>query len=228
MVGCGAMGMGMGMGTRSSCCGASTSREGLARPSRRVTTRRVGRVRAVCEAAQGGGQAKAKAKMGGDSLLGVSRLFAPGGDFLYDFEKHKALAVSCPAEGGFEGRFYSRMRRDGWYYVAMSARGLGDLEAYLTRMHAMRPPHLGKRGVEREFTPPIIQMYLGSRPKGTKGLLLVIQEGKVLSRSELNYLSFLPELFARAGSQLRIAVEVGTERVFAWEPLVDAVNAPLE
>jgi len=204
-----------GMALRSSGCGASTSRK--AAPAVRgrgaVVRRRLTTVGA------------AKAKMGGDSLVGVGRLFAPGGDFLYDFEKHKSLAVWCPAEGGFEGRYYSRMRRDGWYYVAMSARGLGDLEAYLTRMHAMRPPHLGKRGVEREYTPPIIQMYLAARPKGTKGLLLVLQEGRVLTRSELNYLSFLPDLF---GDQLRVAVEVGTERVMAWEPLVDAANAPIE
>jgi hypothetical protein len=56
-----------------------------------------------------------------------------------DVEKYGALAVYAPAEGGYEGRYAVRLKSEGYHFMNISARGLGDPEAYLTKVHGVRP-----------------------------------------------------------------------------------------
>ena len=70
-------------------------------------------------------------------------LLVLGNRFVRDLESNGALAVRVPLEGGFEGRYQRRMRAAGYESLHMTARGLGDLSAYLGDVHGVRPPHLG-------------------------------------------------------------------------------------
>lgn len=64
------------------------------------------------------------------------------GRWLSDVEEHKALAIYSPHEGGYEGRYLSRLRRQGYYFLDLSARGLGDPETTLTKIHPVCPVSL--------------------------------------------------------------------------------------
>lgn len=57
------------------------------------------------------------------------------GKWLDGVEKHKALAIYPPHEGGYEGRYLNRLRYQGYYFLDLSARGLGDPETTLTKVH---------------------------------------------------------------------------------------------
>lgn len=61
------------------------------------------------------------------------------GKWLSDVEEHKALAIYAPHEGGYEGRYLSRLKRQGYYFLDLSARGLGDPETTLTKIHPVCP-----------------------------------------------------------------------------------------
>lgn len=61
------------------------------------------------------------------------------GEWLSDVEEHKALAIYTPHEGGYEGRYLSRLQRQGYYFLDLSARGLGDPETTLTKIHPVCP-----------------------------------------------------------------------------------------
>jgi hypothetical protein len=61
------------------------------------------------------------------------------GKWLDDVEKHKALAIYPPHEGGYEGRYLNRLRYQGYYFLDLSARGLGDPETTLTKVHPVCP-----------------------------------------------------------------------------------------
>jgi NADH-quinone oxidoreductase cyanobacterial subunit N len=61
------------------------------------------------------------------------------GRWLDDVEKHKALAVYSPHEGGYEGRYLTRLRYQGYVFLDLSARGLGDPETTLTKIHPVCP-----------------------------------------------------------------------------------------
>lgn len=61
------------------------------------------------------------------------------GRWLSDVEEHKALAIYTPHEGGYEGRYLSRLKRQGYYFLDLSARGLGDPETTLTKIHPVCP-----------------------------------------------------------------------------------------
>lgn len=71
-------------------------------------------------------------------------LLTTGKSFIRDLEKSGALAVYAPLEGGFEGRYQRRLRAYGYTSLSITARGLGDLGAYLKGVHGVRPAHLGK------------------------------------------------------------------------------------
>ena len=148
-------------------------------------------------------------------------LLIAGNKFVRDLEKKRALAVRVPLEGGFEGRYQRRVRAAGYESLHMSARGLGDLAAYLTDVHGVRPPHLGKKNVgqaavgERYFLPPVIAYRLEQLPQKAKGILLWLVEGNILSNQELAYLANL----ADSEPRLKIVVEVGGDRAFKWMPL---------
>lgn len=147
--------------------------------------------------------------------------------FTRDLERDGALGVRMPLEGGHEGRYRRRVRAAGYEDVYMSARGLGDLSAYLLDIHGVRPAHLGKKNMgesavgDRYFIPPIISYRLESLAPKSKGLMLWLIEGHILSSQEIEFLTKLPTLEPR----VKVVVEVGGDRVFTWFPLQEAIAA---
>lgn len=152
-------------------------------------------------------------------------LLETGKKWIRDMEKSGALGLYVPPEGGFEGRYQRRLRAAGYTSLSLSARGLGDLAAYLKGVHGVRPPHLGKKDYGEGsvgpiyYLPPIVDSQLAHLPPKSKGLLLWIIDGKVLSRQEIEYLTVLPSLEPR----VKVAVELGSDRSFRWMPLKDSL-----
>lgn len=151
-------------------------------------------------------------------------LLVAGNKIVRDLEQHGALAARVPLEGGFEGRFRRRIRSAGYECVHMSARGLGDLAAYLLDIHGVRPPHLGKKSKDaavgyRYFLPPLISYRLENLPASDKGLLLWLIEGHILSNQEIEFLVALPQIEPR----VKVVLEVGGDRAFKWFPLKDVL-----
>jgi len=60
-------------------------------------------------------------------------------DWVADVENYGSIAVYAPGEGGYEGRYITRLKSEGYYFMNISARGLGDPEASLTKVHGVRP-----------------------------------------------------------------------------------------
>ena len=154
-------------------------------------------------------------------------LLAIGNSFVRDLEKSGSLALYVPLEGGFEGRYRRRLRAAGYTTLTLSARGLGDLAAYLTRVHGVRPPHLGKKDTgkgaavgEVYYVPPIVNYQLEHLPPKSKGLVLWMLEGMILSRQEVEYLTALPKQEPR----VKVAVEMGGDRYFRWTPLKETLS----
>jgi NAD(P)H-quinone oxidoreductase subunit N len=90
-------------------------------------------------------------------------------------------------------------------------------------VHGVRPPHLGKKSGTvsgamvgyRYYIPPIVGYNLEKLSPQSKGLLLWIIEGHILSSQEIEYLASLPQIEPR----VKVVVEVGGERYFRWQPL---------
>ncbi len=155
-------------------------------------------------------------------------LIVTGKGFIRDLEKHGALGLYVPLEGGIEGRYQRRVRAAGYQTINITARGLGDLAAYLTTVHGVRPPHLGKKTIGQEaavgqvyFVPPIATYELATLPENSKGLVLWIMEGNILSRQEKEYLINLPKIEPR----IKVVLEVGGDRYIHWEALTDTLAA---
>jgi NAD(P)H-quinone oxidoreductase subunit N len=148
-------------------------------------------------------------------------LITTGSSFIKDLEQSGALAAYVPLEGGFEGRYRRRLRATGYTSLCISAKGLGDLAAYLTGVHGVRPPHLGKKDIRVYYLPPVVGYQLEHLPPKSKGLVLWIIEGSVLSRQEVEYLTTLPQQEPR----VKIVVEVGGDRYFRWTHLKDTLPA---
>jgi NAD(P)H-quinone oxidoreductase subunit N len=155
-------------------------------------------------------------------------LITSGKDLVRDLEKFGALGVYIPLEGGFEGRYRRRIRATGYTSLSITARGLGDVAMYLTGVHGVRPPHLGKKSTSSGaavgytyFIPPIISTQLAHLPPKSKGLLLWVIEGQILSSQELEFLAALPAMEPK----LKIVVEMGGDRNFRWTPLRSAIAA---
>jgi NAD(P)H-quinone oxidoreductase subunit N len=153
-------------------------------------------------------------------------LITTGNSFIRDLEQSGSLALYVPLEGGFEGRYRRRLRATGYVSSCITARGLGDLAAYLTGVHGVRPPHLGKKDIGRGaavgevyYLPPLVNYQLEQLPPKSKGLLLWIIEGNILSSEEIQYLTALPKQEPR----VKVAVEMGGDRYFRWTPLKDAI-----
>lgn len=64
------------------------------------------------------------------------------GRWLEDVEKHKAIAIYTPHEGGYEGRYLNRLKEQGYYFLDISARGLGDPETTLLNPYPVCPVSL--------------------------------------------------------------------------------------
>ena len=155
-------------------------------------------------------------------------LIATGNQLLRDLENSGALGVYVPLEGGFEGRYQRRLRAAGYTTLNITARGLGDVAMYLTGVHGVRPPHLGKKSLGTGaavgyvyYVPPIVNTQLEQLPPKSKGLLLWIIEGNILSRQEVEYLASLPKMEPK----VKIVVEMGGDRYFRWMPLKDTLAA---
>ncbi|ELR97231.1 NAD(P)H-quinone oxidoreductase subunit N [Gloeocapsa sp. PCC 73106] len=149
-------------------------------------------------------------------------LITTGKSFIRSLEQSGSLAVYAPLEGGFEGRYQRRLRTAGYNTLQITARGLGDLSAYLTGIHGVRPAHLGKKNIAQEgavgpvyYVPGIASYQLTTLPPKSKGLVLWIIEGFVLSRSEIQYLINL----TTSEPRLKIVLELGGDRYFRFSPL---------
>jgi len=149
-------------------------------------------------------------------------LITTGNALIRDLEKFGALGVYVPLEGGYEGRYQRRLRAAGYTTLHITARGLGDLAAYLTRVHGVRPPHLGKKSTGSGaavgyvyYAPPIINSHLEQLSPKSKGLVLWIIEGHILSNQELEFLATLPSLEPR----VKVVIERGGDRFFRWTSL---------
>ena len=70
-------------------------------------------------------------------------LLLTGKKFHNDLKISKCLAIFAPLEGGYETRLLRRMKAKGFKTFITSARGLGDPEVFLLKLHGVRPPHLG-------------------------------------------------------------------------------------
>lgn len=149
-------------------------------------------------------------------------LIITGRQFTRDLESAGTLGVYVPLEGGHEGRYQRRLRAAGYEMLHITARGLGDLSSYLLEVHGVRPPHLGKKDIGqgaavgvRYYIPPIALYRLEQVPPNSKGLVIWLIEGHILSRQELEFLADLPKIQPR----LKVVVELGGERSFQWKPL---------
>ncbi|QLE55588.1 NAD(P)H-quinone oxidoreductase subunit N [Nostoc sp. TCL26-01] len=155
-------------------------------------------------------------------------LITTGNGLIRDLEKFGSLGVFVPLEGGFEGRYRRRLRAAGYTTVQFTARGLGDVAAYLTGVHGVRPPHLGKKSTgsgaavgEVYYLPPIVSYQLAQLPPKSKGLVLWIIEGHILSDQEVEFLTNLPSLEPK----VKVVVERGGDRTFRWQPLTATLSA---
>jgi NAD(P)H-quinone oxidoreductase subunit N len=155
-------------------------------------------------------------------------LLTTGRKLIRNLEQFGAVGLYAPLEGGFEGRYLRRLRAAGYQTYSLSARGLGDLAAYLMDVHGVRPPHLGKKNIgqaamvgEVYYVPPIALTQLENLPPNAKGLVLWIIEGMMLSRQEKEYLVALTQQEPR----IKVVLELGGERYVRWQPLKDAIAA---
>ncbi|MDY6804648.1 MAG: NAD(P)H-quinone oxidoreductase subunit N [Cyanobacteriota bacterium] len=153
-------------------------------------------------------------------------LITTGRGMIKELEKSGSLALYAPLEGGFEGRYERRLRAAGYLTHKITARGLGDLAMYLTGVHGVRPPHLGKKSLGTGaavgyvyYVPPVLNYRLEQLPADAKGLVLWIIEGQILSRQEIEYLTVLPTVEPR----VKLVVEMGGDRYVRWTPLEDAL-----
>ncbi len=147
-------------------------------------------------------------------------LITTGKPFIRDLEQAGALGVYTPLEGGYEGRYQRRLRATGYESMNLSARGMGDLSAYLTGVHGVRPAHVGKKDIRTYYIPPMLDTYLAHLLPGSKGLVLWLGDGQVLSLQELAYLTDLPTIDPR----VKVVVELGGDRQFRWVKLAEIAN----
>ncbi|MEO1431133.1 MAG: NAD(P)H-quinone oxidoreductase subunit N [Cyanobacteria bacterium J06633_8] len=153
-------------------------------------------------------------------------LLTTGGGFIRKLEKFGALGVYVPLEGGFEGRYRRRLRAKGYNALCISGKGLGDVAAYLTGIHGVRPPHLGKKSTANGaavgsvyYIPPILSTQLENLPPKSKGLVLWIIDGHILEDQELEYLANLPKIEPR----VKVVIERGGDRTFRFMPLEETL-----
>ena len=148
-------------------------------------------------------------------------LLETGKKFIRDVVKNGAVGVYVPSEGGFEGRYKRRLRAAGYATQFVSAPGIGDLATYLTDIHGVRPPHLGKSDIRTYFLPPYVNYQVEKLPPNVKGLALWLYDGKRLSKQELTYLCDLTD----TNPWLKVVIELGGDRKFRWQPLQQAIAA---
>ena len=146
-------------------------------------------------------------------------LLLTGNTFHNDLKKNNCLAMFAPLEGGYETRLLRRMRSKGYKTYMTSARGLGDPEVFLMKLHGIRPPHLGHQSVGRNGALGEVQQVIPQASElfneNDKNKLLWLLEGQVLSKSELESLINI----CNGENKLHIVVEMGGFRKLKWKPL---------
>ena len=146
-------------------------------------------------------------------------LLLPGKKFHDDLSKNNCLAMFAPLEGGFETRLLRRMRAKGYKTYITSARGLGDPEVFLMKLHGIRPHHLGHQCVGRNGALGEVQQVIPQTAElfneDDKNKLLWLLEGQVLSKSELESLITI----CNQENRLHIVVEMGGSRKLEWKSL---------
>ena len=151
-------------------------------------------------------------------------LLLSGRGFRRDLERAGALALFAPLEGGAETRLLRRMRAGGYRARILSARSLGDPEAFLFQLHGVRPLHLGHQCVGQAAAVGEVQRVmplLGGLLEGEAPILLWLLEGQVLSEAELRALLGL----CQRDERFRLVVEMGGSRALRWQPLRELIDA---
>ena len=152
-------------------------------------------------------------------------LILTGKRFRDELEHHGCLAIFTPLEGGSETRLLRRLRAVGYQTRILSARGLGDPEVFLLKLHGVRPPHLGHQSIGRNGALGEVQEVipqLGDLFIGNKNVALWLLEGQVLSNSELLSLNDL----CQRESRLKIIIEMGGSRSLKWQPIKSLIHNP--
>ena len=150
-------------------------------------------------------------------------LLLTGRKFRDELESSGCLAINTPLEGGSETRLLRRLKSAGYRTQILTARGLGDPEAFLLKLHGVRPPHLGHQNIGRngavgevqEVVPQVHELLANE-----KSVVLWLLEGQVLSRSELLSLCEICDSEPR----LKIVVEMGGSRSIKWQAMRTFIN----
>jgi len=145
-------------------------------------------------------------------------LLLSGKGFRRELEACGCMAIHIPLEGGSETRLLRRLRAAGYRTQIASARGLGDPEVFLMKLHGVRPPHLGHQSVGRngalgevqQVIPQLSELLITDKP-----VVLWLIEGQVLSHSELLALSNL----CKREPRLKVVVEMGGARSLKWQSM---------
>ncbi|KAF5954540.1 hypothetical protein HYC85_007396 [Camellia sinensis] len=135
---------------------------------------------------------------------------------------NKKLQYTLHMREGTRGDTSTGSGTMGYHFLDLSARGLGDPEATLTKIHPVCPAHLGKQPIARWYFPPEVDYRLSLLPPNAKGLVVWILEAKVLSKAELQFLALLPSLRPK----VRVIAECGNWRKFMWKPLKEIAALP--
>lgn len=109
--------------------GLQKQRVQLNSTSKTMTMRRLGRQK----------KAVVRCNIELEDFIGGDLIKLDLGQWLSDVEEHKALAIYSPHEGGYEGRYLTRLKYQGYHFLDLSARGLGDPETTLTKFHPVCP-----------------------------------------------------------------------------------------
>ncbi len=150
-------------------------------------------------------------------------LLLTGKKFRDDLESYGCLAIKTPLEGGAETRLLRRLKTTGYRTQILSARGLGDPEAFLLKLHGVRPPHLGHQNVGRNGALGEVQQVIPQVHEllaDKKSIVIWMLEGQVLSRSELLSLCDICDQEPR----LKIIIEMGGSRSIRWESMRDFIT----
>ena len=145
-------------------------------------------------------------------------LLLSGKQFRQDLENFGCIAIHTPLEGGSETRLLRRLRANGYKTKILSARGLGDPEIFLFRLHGIRPPHLGHQNIGRNGALGEVQQVmpqLNELLNSDSPLVLWLLEGQVLSHSEL----FSINRICQKEKRFKAVIEMGGSRSLRWEPM---------
>ena len=150
-------------------------------------------------------------------------LLLSGQGFRHDLEACGCIAIKVPLEGGSETRLLRRLRGAGYRTQITTARGLGDPEEFLFKLHGVRPPHLGHQCVGRNAAVGEIQQVIPQFSdflNSEKPLVLWLLEGQIFSESELLALCDI----CQREQRIKIVVEMGGDRKLQWEPMLNLLR----